>query len=349
MHSSSAFANYARYYQLVNKAEETFVTTKDKSCYRYYDSAFKEYKLPYLKDAYIAAEIAFYLKDTTKFLHYLGISFRNGLPLSSVRSAPMLRHINQDPVYSKITALYESNKSAFKVDAQARNAIWLLCHESDSLKCETGKKKSNVPASERRQKFLAYESGFREYIYTNYLSKDIFPNERIIGVATDSLNLALLKANNKVDVWALAGIPTESSDEDNNKIDYELLAKYSLSVMIHSKCSFWKYREHLWNAVLNGYMQPKEYAILHVTSTIWNQTNDNPWDDCTIERQGHYYYVMPEETRVAPDFSAETMAQIEKNRAAVYLQKYSVDEQKKQMQQETGIWFFYDFQDRQSG
>lgn len=334
-----AFADYARYYQLINKAEETFVMTKDKNCFRYYDSAFQQYSSPYLKDAYIAAEIAFYLKDTTKVLHYLGIGFRNGLPLSSVRSAPILRHINQGPFYPKIVALYETNKPYVKTDYQAQNDIWLWCYESDSIKSRVGHD------AEKRRQFFAYENQFREYLYKNYLSKDIFPNERIIGVATDSLYQAYLALHHKQDIYAGLGMTTEDAGGDAFKTDYELLAKYSLSVMIHSKCSYWKYRSHLWNAVLNGYMQPKEYALLHLTSTIWNQHNENDWDDCTVERQPHYYYILSDEWR-AGDFSDTTMVQIEKNRADIYLQRYSVDVQKKQLQDATGIWFFYDFVDR---
>jgi len=333
-YARSSRADYRNYYQLVNKAESTFVYSRDSQCFQLYDAAFRRVPQPLLKDVYIAAEIAYFLHDSPRFLHYIDLAFRNGLPLSSVPSAPFMRHIGQSGIYPSMRSLYDQAQPAVHIDAAARDSVWLRCYASDSTK------KGMARDPQRRQDFFHCENGFREWLYKQYLSKGAFPNERIIGVATDSLYAAFLQRYHKQELY-----PGVFPSGDDYKQDYELLAKYALSVMIHSKCSFWKYRDALWQAVLNGYLQPKEYALLEITSLRWNQHNDNSWDDCQPQPQKHDYFILPEEKRDAGTDSTR-LAQAEQNRAAIYMQSYAVDEQKKLLQRETGLWFFYDFVDR---
>ncbi|KAA5532512.1 hypothetical protein F0919_17160 [Taibaiella lutea] len=334
-HLSNAKGNYNHYYEIINRAETEFVNHGNRECFKYYDSAFSIFDEPFVKDAYIAAEIACYLKDTMAMFHYFDICFKNGLPLSSIRSAPILRYINKTDFYPSICALYDKDKNIKKTDIAAQRTIWLFCYESDSIKLKIGRD------SLIRQQWFKEENGFREYIFKQYLSKGLFPGERIIGIATDSMYEANLRYFHKKDLYGSIGFVTD----DEYKQDYDLLSKYALSVFIHSKCSFWKYKEQLWQAVLNGYLQPKEYAILEVTSTLWNQHNENSWDDCNISKKDLYYYILPDELRkgVVSDQSIDI---IEQNRQKIYLQSYKIDEAKKQLQQQTGIWFFYDFIDR---
>ena len=65
---------YTDYYNLINQAEEKFVTERDTSCYPYFDLAFDQFD-PFLKDLYIASQIALSLEDTSKFYSYLAYLF----------------------------------------------------------------------------------------------------------------------------------------------------------------------------------------------------------------------------------------------------------------------------------
>jgi len=330
--------SYKRYYELVNRAEAEFVSHRDRQCFPYYDSAFASFE-PFVKDPYVAAEIAVYLGDTTAMFHYLDICFKNGLPLSSVRSAPIFRKIDRTSLYPSVCKLYNKDKDRKKIDIAAERAIWLYCYRSDSLKLRLGRD------PQLRQAWFAEENAFREYLFKEYLSKGRFPGERIIGVATDSMYQANLQYFHRPDVYSGMGF---AQSGDDYKQDYDLLSKYALSVLIHSKCSFPKYHDQLWQAVLNGDLQPKEYAILEVTSVLWNQHNDNAWDDCNVTRKDLYYHILGDEQRGGIESEA-ALRTIEHNRQQIYLQSYEVDMAKKALQQQTGIWFFYDFADRPRG
>lgn len=343
----SATADYRTYYRLVNVAEETFVNKRDKSCLAYYDSAFSACKKPYVKDIYIAAQICYYLGDTSLFLNYTGMAFKNGLPLSSIRSAPILRNIDHSVLYPKIKALYARYNDLPKPDLALREEVLKKCYESDSIKMGMGRDQAKIQA------FYNSENAFRDYLFESCLSKGIFPNEHLVGIATDTMYQAFLKRNRKKDLYgafyASGPFASATGSENDSKTDYELLSKYALSVLIHSKCAFWKYRKQLWQAVLNGYMQPKEYGLLHETSVAWNQDGFNSWDNCSISRQQVYYNILGYDPRRASQTfgeSAEQLKTVEANRRAICMQKYSVDLQKKKLQAETGLWFFYDFLDR---
>ena len=104
--SFSQKKTYIEYYNLVNKAEEEFVMKMDSSCYKYYDVAFAKNK-PFLKDPYIAAQIALYLNDTLRFKHYLSIAFKNGMPLKSVAASKFIRERYYPQLYKTVNCLYK--------------------------------------------------------------------------------------------------------------------------------------------------------------------------------------------------------------------------------------------------
>lgn len=340
--------SYVKYYELINKAEETFIFNKNRTCFNYYDSAFRLYSKPYVKDTYIAAQIALYLRDTNSFYKYIALAFKNGMPLSAVSSAPFLRKVEAMTIYAKIKELYLKNRIQFKFDFAAREAILKKCFEGDSLKSIMGIDSSKI------REYYASENKFREYLFENYLLKGRFPNEHIIGIATDTMYNSFLKRNNKRDPFESNGLPTNVSGglkidvESIEKMEYDLVSKFSLSVLLHSKCSFTKFKEQMWTAVLNGYFHPKEYAMMHEMSKVWNQTSFNDWDDCKNIHQEVYYNILgnnpmsQNHTFVTEPSKIEI---VEKNRKELYLQKFSIEVLKKKFQKETGLRFFFGFLD----
>lgn len=56
-------AQQMNYYNFINQAEELFVTKRDATCFEYYELAFHAKARYFAKDAYIAAQIAYYLKE----------------------------------------------------------------------------------------------------------------------------------------------------------------------------------------------------------------------------------------------------------------------------------------------
>lgn len=341
--ANSLFAQQMDYYGHVNQAEELFVLNHDGQCFKEYQKAFRTKARYFAKDAYIAAQIAYYLNDEKKVIKYLKRAFELGLPLTALKSAPILQQIESAPFFPEILKVYQRcNKPTF--DAAARDSIYDKCFISDSLKFYMGKDSKKIA------QFNQFEDSFRDYLKQEYLSKGMFPNENLIGIATDSVYDDFMRRFGHIDPYA-AGEKQLFGSTNSIPIEYGLVSKYSFSVLLHSSCSFPNYQKLLFEAVSNGYMQPIEYGLLHETSIAWNQQASNPNEICTRLVSDAYYNILgfdqrkTDQTRI-DDSNSEGIKQVEKNRASIGMQKYSIDQLKRIDQKNLGLKFFFYFLER---
>ena len=118
--------DYRKYYELINKAGEAFVNKDVNAAYVLYDKAFAGYKKPYVKDCYIAAQIAYASGDTTRFLRYMGIAFANGMPLTAYPAAKILRNsMDNKQLYAQVKDAYEKNHTKFIPDLRNKSYFTL--------------------------------------------------------------------------------------------------------------------------------------------------------------------------------------------------------------------------------
>jgi hypothetical protein len=327
----------------VNQAEELFVLNHDAKCFKEYQKAFHTKARYFAKDAYIAAQIAYYLKDEKKVIMYLKRAFELGLPFTALKTAPIFQQIETTSIYPEVVKVFQQCKKP-TFDAAARDTIYLKCFISDSLKFYMGRDSKKIA------EFTQFEDSFRDHLKQEYLSKGIFPNENLIGIASDSVYEDFMRRFGHVDPYAAEekqlfgstnSIPTE----------YGLVSKYSFSVLLHSSCSFPNYQKLLFETVSNGYMQPIEYGLLHETSIAWNQQASNPNEKCMRIVSDAYYNILGFEplktiqTRI-DDSNIEGIKQVEKNRVNIGMQKYSIDQLKRLDQKNLGIKFFFYFLER---
>jgi hypothetical protein len=339
----SFFAQQMDYYRHVNQAEELFVLNHDAQCFKEYQKAFRTKARYFAKDAYIAAQIAYYLKDEKKVVLYLKRAFELGLPFTALTSAPIFQQIESASVYPEIVKVFKQCQKPI-VDVVARDSIYQKCFISDSLKFYMGKDSKKI------EQFNQFEDSFRDYLKQEYLSKGIFPNENLIGIATDSVYEDFMRRFGHVDPYAAEEKQLFGST-NSIPIEYGLVSKYSFSVLLHSSCSFPNYQKLLFEAVSNGYMQPIEYGLLHETSIAWNQQASNPNEKCTRIVSDAYYNILGFESRKntqtrMDDSNTEGIKQVEKNRASIGMQKYSIDQLKRLDQKNLGLKFFFYFLER---
>jgi hypothetical protein len=345
IYSTICFGSQNEYYDLVNLAEETFVIKKNQECFTFYDQAFKIKKAKYFaKDAYIAAEIAYYLKNNELVKKYLKLSFELGMPLSAINSGSIFNNIQKTSLYLEIASIYSSCKKPI-YDTATRERVYKYCFAADSIKILL---RPNLP--EQHQAYYNLENEFRTYLFDDFLSKGQFPNENMIGIASDSIYADFLKRNNMVDQYVQASIKMFGSYEPE-VMENDFVSKFSFSVLLHSRCSFPKFHPFLLKAVENGYLQPSEYALLKETSIHWNQDSKNTWDDCTIELNTAYYNILgftpsAKNQTYVDTKNTDLMMIVEQNRAEIHMQKLSVDNEKIKIQKQLGIRFFFGFDRR---
>jgi hypothetical protein len=345
IYSTICFGSQNEYYDLINLAEETFVIKKDKECFRFYDQAFKIKKAKYFaKDAYIAAEIAYYLTNYELVKKYLKLSFELGMPLSAINSGSIFKNIQKTGLYLEIVSIFRSCKKPI-YDLETREKVYKYCFAADSIKILL---RPNLP--EQHQAYYKLENEFRTYLFNDFLSKGQFPNENMIGIASDSIYADFLKRNNMVDQYEQASIKMFGNYEPE-VMENDFVSKFSFSVLLHSRCSFPKFHPFLLKAVENGYLQPSEYALLKETSILWNQVSKNTWDDCTVELNTAYYNILgftpsANHQTYVDTKNTDLMMIVEQNRADIHMQKWRVDNEKIKIQKQLGIRFFFGFDRR---
>ena len=191
--------------------------------------------------------------------------------------------------------------------------------------------------------FLLKEKENTEY-FAQFLIKGIFPSDQLIGLYSEE------GFSNFLDKFHLTAYENQfknNSSINNTNItttlkeipdDFDLWNKCAFLSYIHYPCAFIKYKNEFWQSVVNGYVHPKDYAMLEewFAKVIGNP---NYLHDCKEERQPFYYNII-RELSITDD---ELLYNVEAKRISGHLQKYSVDVLKKQLQKEHGIVFFFGF------
>ena len=351
----AAEQDYTKYYQFINKAEAAYVTQHNvRDSYRWYDQAFNAYSKPYVKDAYIAAQIAFASGDTERMIQYLAVAFKNDMPLSAFPAAKMFRNLDSSnpALYQRVAILSEKYKESYPVDLQVRNEIDSMMHECDSLHETMGRNPELIHAH------AIQEVAFRQYIVDRFLSKGAFPSERIIGLQTEQRDSNYLINHHLNDPFA-RGIAYFSNSKTMNKgvimqftqvtdkEEWTFMNRKALIPFIHYTCTYERYGKMLWQAVLHGYLHPKDWGMLQEMSYAWNHTRKLSVDECNYPKQDVYFNIL-HNSPLHPETNTyvtapELIAKAEANRAAALMQSFSVDEQKKALEQSQGFLFFTGF------
>lgn len=326
--------SYVEYYKLVNKAEEEFAFKMDSSCFMYYDRAFAANK-PFLKDPYIAAQIALYLNDSLRFNHYLSIAFKNGMPLKSVTASRFIQERYYPQLYKTVARLYKQYGRQPNIDKELLDQICVMCYQSDSLKLKTGGES---------QQFYKNENATRKML-VNLLRRGVFPNEHLLGVTTTEMWADFYKKTGRKDLYAGLGMDASQSSEE-----CELRLKCPMNIVLHSQCFFQQNKSLLFKAVESGYLHPKEYGILEETAFLWYKESDtNPEEKCARPTEIISYNIMgadPTRSVQVYNDTEEGIKKAESNRSKIHMQKFSVDKRKKELEEKYGFAFFFDFVDR---
>jgi len=342
--------DFKDYYKSVNEAEEAFVANGDvKQSFSLYDKAFKSYNRPFVKDCYVAAQIAYCTGDTNHFFHYLSLAFKNGMPLSAYPAAPVLRAtLSDEKIYPSVVRCYEANGNAYVIDTAAADRVMLLCYTSDSLGRVANRDNDII------QKRIAHEAYFTRYVDSVYLTKGVFPSEKLLGITTDKGYDDFVKRYNRKNLFDDAAFSEMfggvAQDELANRTEYSLWNNAAFAIFVHNTCTWQEYEKKLWQCVLNGYLSPEDVGLLHEISVLWNRTGAYATAKkiCDYPEQEAYYNILPFERMRAKQLyvtDAGKVKVVEQNRAKLYMQKFSVDQQKKKMEKEKGMKFFFGFMD----
>jgi len=338
--SFSSISSQFEYYDYINIAEETFVLKKDKKCFFYFEKAFCTDAKYFAKDAYVASEIAMYFNDVFLVKKYLQLAFELGMPITAIYSGNIFKNNITSDLYNDLMIIYK-NCNKREINEAIRDSVYTYCFQSDSIKFLLSKN----PNLEHL--YYNSENRFRDYLYNNFLKHGAFPNENMIGIASDSIFNDFLFRFHHTDQWKQAELELFGFSEPEI-MENDFVSKFSFSVLLHSTCTFTKFEPLLYNAVENGFLLPSEFALLKETGIVWTKKANNQWDDCILIYEDSYYNILGNnpfariQTFVDP-LNLNLIAKVEENRKAIHMQKFIVDQEKHKIQKQLGIRFFFGF------
>ncbi len=167
---------YLVYHTYINAAEVYLTEEKVDSCLAYYDRAFREFDYAFVKDAYIAAQVAYKASDWTRVKQYLAKGARYGLTVDCLDQSPLL--INVKALYS------------YKGIADTMLACNKLFRRNDSLaaewkeRFENEQRTKNISFDEYKQVVLANVARLKKLMRTTG-----YPGERTLGITNNCKEL----------------------------------------------------------------------------------------------------------------------------------------------------------------
>lgn len=231
--------NYLEYHRSIITAESLFLSGKESEAIAVYKKTFSQYPKNFVKDTYIAAQIACKSKDTASLKYFLTLSFRKGMEWSVVENDFNVNTVlKKNPNYKQdLFEIYQREKDVFigSINIQLRYEITAMAM-LDQLY-------HKVPSINRN-------SGYSDSLFNNVTNENIkklselikkhgYPGENLIGIK-----------NNKLD------------NTFTTLTDGELLECTSI-FFYHQACGFQLLKEELYQSVLNGDLHPREYATIY--------------------------------------------------------------------------------------
>ena len=240
----------------------------------------------------------------------------------------MIRRSNVGVVKKAIDSIYSSSYVTPAINQYQYDKICMMCYQSDSLK---------VYAGGHGKQFNDNEDLTRAYLLDTFLMNGLFPNERLFGITADARIKEFYEKfnrSNPYNEWTVFKNAVHDPEE------YDLYLSCPYNIVMHAQCFYWDHKDLFINAMKNGYIHPKEIAVIEERSIIHQGRRGGSNYDCLPLQYRVLYNVYgynPMKAQQVYTDTEEGLLVVEKNRAEIYLQKYSVDLKKRALEREEGI------------
>lgn len=298
--------NYLDYHTLINNAERcVFLDGKTDSAYVYYDRAFADFDFVFVKDCYMAAQIA-YVKGSNKYVSYLDKGFRNGLKWQELRLSPVLKPLIDDTTaFKRKFRKYPEQRKTYL--NRINKHVWK--HVRDDF------------IADQKEKLLPTEQYgpivTRRIMNLKTLVAVVgFPGDKLIGISQPDMMKELGEKEQDY--------PGGLSSPDV----YEGLSEHHLfPLLIHYPCSYDVFEKDWPGFIKKGQVHPGDVALLY----------DNRWLKLNQWHKTQYVtflcgYTIPEggyrKLSFAPYPKTLVRATVDSMRRALYLNTIPVDSAK---------------------
>ena len=238
--------DYTLYHRLVNNAERLFFLNRDvESALRCYDSAFAAFDFVFVKDCYMAAQIA-YSQTDKRYVAYMRKGFAHGLQPWHMKMAPVFAPLVNDSVammrnFPDYPSLRKKYLTGIKVGV-LRNII----------------KKAAIDLSEIQSlPDKIYADGAKKNVrYVEELIRSVgFPGDKTIGIFQSDIMREL----------GFRGQDITEYQWGRTTLDQDSCLSQTLSIpmLLNRKCTYLVLRPYWPKLIKSGEVHPRDVAQLH--------------------------------------------------------------------------------------
>ncbi len=230
--------NYINYHKEIIKAESLLYQTQMKACLKQYRKTIDTYPKTFARDAFLAFQIACMIKDTSAISYFIEKSVSNGVSWEPINYVEYYQNIistnsnyqrRLENLYTHAREKYESS-----INPNLRNYILGLLEEDDKHRTDNkdsllnAKWCSVIDINGQKMDSIIHKMGF--------------PGEHITGIFNSEV-VIVQGRNDRPTGVQIHPVPSR--------------------IFYHNQCTFQSVQKELIDAIKQGELTPKEYALLH--------------------------------------------------------------------------------------
>lgn len=269
--------NYFNYHREINKAEHLFfVENKQRQAFAIYDKLLQHYDFVFVKDYFIAAQIACKYRDTQKVYRYLTACFKNGLRIGQLSLSPALADCGMQEQNPKLRSIYDSCRKMYlaKIDLDYLGKMYQQYSEDQNDK--------SLP---RQQ----YNEALRRHLelLIGYIKTKGFPSDKLIGIEDSSV-----KVNGRnLEQW-YKKVCRDNFVRPNDHLSFNdngsLSSCVALWLLLHHSCAYQYLEPYILAEIRKGNLHPRDAALLYDNMRRMVHLADDPKLGCKPFDK-HYY------------------------------------------------------------
>lgn len=319
--------NYIDYHKHIILAEQQFLYYNTPSgAINKYKEIFSKWDRPFAKDCFIALQLACMMRDTASATFFFEKCFENGVEWNTVLVSQHVSQLFYDLAYKKeMGKLYNKHNGIYlqTIDTAYRNVVRAMFAREVELRG-----KAEYGPNGRSETLVAHWLKLEDsnmYALVNMIQNKGFPGEKRVGFyyydQVDIDKSGLLK-------W------------DTYPLTRVFLSSHVSTMFFHHRCGYQLLKGELMQAVVEGELHPREYALMYEWSHAYFM--EKHWDDefhiykCESGKweQRYNFYLRPW-------YHSNDTALVNQHRLEIGISSLEHDEKKKQYAIENRLYLFF--------
>ncbi|MBZ0098225.1 MAG: hypothetical protein K8F30_04035, partial [Taibaiella sp.] len=254
--------NYIDYHKHIILAEQQFLYYNTPSgAINKYKEIFSKWDKPFAKDCFVALQLACMMRDTANATFFKEKSFENGVEWNTVLVSEHVQQLFFNREYKeKMSRVYEIKNREYleTIDTGYRNIIHNMYAREIFFRKQAKGNEYMISEWMRVEDSNMYE-------LVTMIKKTGFPGEKRIG-----LNIGIY-------------LQVEDGKTGDRKHGYDFamtgifLSCHAATLFFHHRCGYQLLKDELMQAVVEGELHPREYALMYEWSHAYFSRKN--WDD----------------------------------------------------------------------